>query len=253
MKALRNDLAHVTIAADPMKFWPLATELKGLGVEVTFVRESVPEQEDVANFLQTIEVQIVDPSGRKFGYITSLKSSSGSKVDFGFITLEEKIGADEKNTEGIFFSFNHMRKKGNEAEIEIDELVLGDYVSFALGMNNKGVCATDVTLIKRADGAPQITMATTSVNPSRRNVSEEMVLLDTIKEAVIDCANTEGWALLSAVGNRANILLPNFKERYKAAGYAKIATLVEHSEIFDSSAGGPETGLSAACIRLRKR
>jgi len=269
-QAMRRDLAHITIAANAMKFWPLAKEFKELaGVPVTFVRETVsnPEEaknmEDAMTILKKMGFSIADPSGRKFGVVHSLKSKvKDGKIDFGWITPGQQSSAGVFTPEGaqegkeIFFSYNHMRKGQNDSpEIEISELVENDYVSYSVGMNNKGACATDVALVTRAPNAPQltkpaITSATAGLPRRNSNVTEENELLEILKDAIVVCANEDGWALSSEVGSRVSVLHSNFKDRLLPLSYTKIAQFAQaHQNIIESSIGAGK--LKAACMRLK--
>lgn len=232
-KAMQRDLAHITLAADPNKFWPLAKELKELAdVDVTFVREFSSGANDalganeLTTALQRIGISIADPAGRKFGRVSKLKRKGGSQngdIAFGFISQFETDhdGGFVPSDMSLFFSWNHMRKGGDgKRELEISDLVEGDIVSFSIGMNNEGACATDVALVQRAPGAPQIA-SPMAVLP-RRSVSQEKELLEILRDAVTVCADEDGWALLSSVGSRISVLSSDFKERLQALGHQKI-------------------------------
>jgi hypothetical protein len=258
-QAMRRDLAHVTLAADAKKFWPLAREIKELAeVEVTFVREATRGGDlGVDSLLKNLGITVADPAGRKFGFVTALKTSKGpgAKIDFGFITPGQKGSKGEEVSEGspIFFSFNHMRKDlTGTREIEIHQLLIGDYVSYNIGMNNQGPCATDVALVDRKPDAPVLSNVIVQPFETGRTGLQDKELLDIVRDAVTVCADGDGWALLSTVGSRISILDPNFAERLNAVrGDKRISSLVRaHPELFEVSTG-PGTRYSAACVRLK--
>lgn len=251
-QAMRRDLAHITLAADPVKFWPLAKELRELAeVDVTFVREtSLKQDSEIFRLLESIGINIVDPSGRKFGTISSLKFSAEGKVSFGFIEPEEP----EQTGPSLFFSWNHMRKdKSGNPEMEIDQLIVGDRVSFGVGMNNKGACATEVVLVKRAEnGEKIISPLSTPVQP-RSNRAEEADLIDVLRDAVIVCADKDGWALLSDVGTRVNVQ-SDFRARLSAIKPAgtKIGDFCgAHPDIFEYHPHGIGSKEASARVRLK--
>lgn len=257
-QAMRRDLAHITLAADAKKFWPLAKELKELAeVEVTFVREAKQDPE-IDSLLRDIQIGVADPSGRKFGYVTALKRGADpkSEISYGFIAPRQKGQEVTEPVERapLFFSYNHMRKDTNGSpEIAIAQLIEGDYVSFSIGMNNKGPCATDVALVERAPNAPPLATPPAYPKSNRRNMPEETELVEIVKDAVTVCADEDGWALSAAVGSRISVLYPNFAERLQASAHPKISTLARaHPELFELSAGGPPTRHAAACMKLKR-
>lgn len=248
-QAMRRDLAHITLAADPAKFWPLAKELRELAeVDVTFVRETAVElKPEMVALLDGIGIKVADPLGRKFGVITSLRRTPDQtgKITYGFI---------EQGRSKLFFSWNHMRKENGHPEIGIDELFVGDRVSFSIGINNEGACATDVALVERANNAPSVTKFEPLPIVSRSNTTAvEADLIDILRDAVVDCEDKDGWALLSDVGNRANVRArASFKERLQATTGKKIYDFCEaHPDIFDSRAHTPGSKEASAKVRLK--
>lgn len=257
-QAMRRDLAHITLAADMKKFWPLARELRELaGVDVTVVREAGADQDPaVEAMVQSCGVSIADPIGRKFGWVTGLRGDIPNSVTFGFVQ-PATLGANHQlvaDGPPLFFSYNHMRKdrRTNLREFEISQLVVGDVVSFAVGMNYKGPCAIDVALVDRPEGAPVLSSAVIGVASPRRTRFESVELVDVVKDAVTVCADDEGWALLSNVGNRISVVQPDFKERLRATGQFKTLTALisAYPDEFEES-DGQGTRYTAKCIRLR--
>jgi hypothetical protein len=251
-QAMRRDLAHITLAADAKKFWPLARELAALAdVDVTFVREAGVQNDDLEKQLQAMGIAVADPAGRKLGYVTHLAN------DYGFIAEGTK-SKDQAVVIGspLFFSWNHMRKdRYGVPEIEIGALVEGDYVSFSVGMNYKGPCATDVVLVERAPGAPSIEKFSAVKGGSRRSGANESELVEIVKDAVTVCADEDGWALSADVGSRIKVLHADFTDRLKAsAGFQKISDLARaNEETFEVSHKGEGTRYSASCMRLRPK
>jgi hypothetical protein len=255
-QAMRRDLAHITLAADVRKFWPLARELKELAeVDVTMVREagySVDKDQDA--LLQGIGIGVADPAGRNFGRVMALKGDATSKVSYGFIVPSRAGKSGKPVPEApLFFSWNHMRRdKSGIVELEIDKLVVGDEVSFGIGMNNRGPCAIDVALVGRAADAPPLEAVSAKHNVARRSKPEEAELVDILKDAVSVCADKDGWARLSDVGNRINVLHPNFKERLQAVSFQKILGFAAaYPAVFELSPDGQGTPYAAACLRLK--
>jgi hypothetical protein len=123
----------------------------------------------------------------------------------------------------------------NVAETPIADLKVGDIVGFTIGMNNKGACATDVTLIERTSAES----------------SEESEILEFIKDAIRDCANEKGWALLSRVGTRLSVPHPDYKETFSAKGFKFGELIKKHTEIFEYSTDSAVTDFSAASARLK--
>lgn len=257
-QAMGRNLAHITIAADAMKFWPLAKELKELaGVDVTFIRETLSIV-DNANFEKLerklekdFKICVLNPSsGRRFGRILTLKAlPSKPGISFGYIKLDRKDAQDDDIPgDTIFFSWNHMKKdRTGNAEMDISALQVDDYVSFSIGMNNKGICAIDVALVERAPSVVS-TSAATSLKATNVGVSQkENELIDILKDAISVCAGENGWGLLSAVGSRISIQHPEF---LKECGYATIKKFAEaHKAVFVYSHTGDGTQYSAACLR----
>jgi hypothetical protein len=249
-KAMQRDLAHITLAADASKFWPLAKELKDLAdVDVTFVREFMSSTEEAAHLNELMAllqgIRVADPSGRKFGRVNKLKRKgigANAEIAFGFISqCDVGAGGEFVPTDiSLFFSWNHMRKGGDgKREMEISDLVEGDVVSFAIGMNNEGACATDVALVERAPGAPQVAPPS---GLARRNVSQEKELLDILRDAVTVCADEDGWALSSSVDSRISVLYSDFKERLQSVGHQKINQFASnYPETFERSGDRPGT------------
>lgn len=255
-QAMRRDLAHITLAADPRKFWPLARELKELAeVKVTFVRETASNRdESIAQLLQNIGVGIVDPTGRRLGVISTLKP------DFGFIT-PGRMDADgslilSSTEKPIFFSWNHMRKDGKGInEADINSLHEGDYVSFSMSMNHRGPCAADVALVKREKASQEVIESKTLTNQPPSSLKESD-LIKIIKDAIDVCADEDGWALSSAVGSRVNIFYPDFKKYLLEANpnYLKLSNLAAaHPEYFEVSPNGAGTQHLAACMRIKPK
>jgi cold shock CspA family protein len=250
-QAMRRDLAHITLAADVNKFWPLARELRQLAeVKVTFVQQAESTQsESLISLLQQLDISIADPSGRKFGFISSLKSTADpkGKIDYGFITPGKKVQNGKPTEDGapLFFSFNHMRKdKNDEFQIEINKLNIGDYVSFSIGMNYKGASATDVVLVERTESSP---------NPTQSDKAE---MLDIYRDAVTDCADKKGWALSADVGSRMKVLSSNYKDRLKTidSSYTTLQLFGNsYKDTFEYSSDNDQTGHSAACVRIKPK
>lgn len=251
-QAIRRDLAHITLAADPVKFWPLARELKELAeVDVTFVREASSKPDLTLDMLlESIGINVADPAGRKFGTVASLKARADQrdKISHGYIDPEPKGSR-------LFFSWNHMRKDRNGSiEIEIGQLVEGDRVSFSIGMNNEGPCATDVALVERAKNAPTVITSLPTSGLTRTSRSEEADLIDILRDAVSVCADANGWALLADIGNRVNVH-SDFKTRLQAIkpGTKILKFCTENSDIFDTQEHGLGSKEASARVRLKQK
>ena len=256
-QAMRRDLGHITLAADAKKFWPLARVLKELAeVDVTFVRETPAGQDaGVEEMLRNIGIALADPVGRKLGFVTRLVREEREGNGYGFITLGHLNATGQAVLEDstLFFSWNHMRKdRFGVPEVAIGKLVEGDYVSFSIGMNYQGRCATDVALVQRAADAPPIGTDLDQQALSRRSGASESDLVAIVKDAVSVCADEDGWALSSAVGSRITVLHPDFIDRLKVGtAHSKISQLARaHSEIFELSTGAGTRHL-ASCMRIK--
>lgn len=254
-QAMRRDLKHITIAADPEKFWPLARELKDLaGVMVTFIRNTSAEADlkvDVA--LEKIGIKVARYHlFRKFGRIHSLLGTDlNGGFTHGFITPDEKSSSEVSN---MFFSWNHMHRDENrEFEKNINQLAIGDEVSFIVGMNNRGACATDVvlrTLVAQNDATTQ-TSQPTNLTPLRDKKLEEIELNEIFKKALSMCADKDGWALSSEIGNRVN-QFSDFKARLQVIkpGLKISKFCAESPDIFEFKPHGTDPyGL----IRLKQK
>jgi cold shock CspA family protein len=166
-----------------------------------------------------------------YGFLEYVKQESDEQGRTQWIGLE--------GSKPVFFSFNHMRKKKdtNIPETPIESLNIGDIVGFVIGMNNKGPCATDVTMIQRApaleeNGQPEI--------------------IDLVRDAIHVCANENGWALMSSVGGRLSVLHPNYMDLLLQHGYDQLAVLIRrYPAIFEYSHDGIGTNHRAACVRIR--
>lgn len=261
-QAMERNLAHITFAADAMKFWPLAKELKELaGVDVTFIRETLPIADNTKfeklekKLEKDFKIGVLNPSsGRRFGRILTLKAlPSKPGISFGYIRLDRKEFQDEDiPSDTIFFSWNHMKKdRTGNAEMDISNLEVDDYVSFSIGMNNKGVCATDVALVERASSVVSTSIATSMGMTSTGTSQEENELTEMIKDAISVCAGENGWALQSAIGSRMSIQHPHYKEILPGFTTIKQFALT-HTSVFEYSHNGDETQYSAACLRVKK-
>ncbi len=259
-QAIRRDLAHITLAADPRKYWPLARELKELAeVEVTFVRESgAVNIDDLDEFIKDMGIGIADSSGRQFGEVYSLKvkGADSKEISYGFISPGKMNESGEVIRTGnpLFFSWNHMRKSpGTANEMKISDLRTGDYVSYSIGMNNRGPCATDVALVKRAVLPNQsVQQSTGGVPRILQSDKEQAEIIEIITDAVNVCADEDGWALSADVGSRISVLHPTFKNRLQDIGAKGMNNFVaEHPAVFDYSQRGEGTRYSAACIRVK--
>lgn len=256
-QAMRRDLAHITVAADPVKFWPLARELKELAeVEVTFVREAAQDLgESGVEFLKNMGIGIANPSGRKFGHVAKLipRAGTSDEIAYGYINPETKGALDERiiNGGGLFFSYNHMRKDPHgDDETAISELGKNDYVSFSIGMNNRGACATDVALVEKST---TVSIETGPEKTDSQVLKNDSELVEILQDAIKVCADEDGWALSSSVGTRITTLHPDIRKRLSEFGFKNYANIaMKHTNIFDYSADGDGTQHSAACLRLRK-
>lgn len=256
-QAMRRDLAHITLAADAKKYWPLAKELRELAeVDVTMVLEgAVDSDANQESLLKGIGIGVADLAGRKFGSISSLRRDAAGKISYGFIAPERADATGKVASIGspLFFSWNHMLKDKNGVfDQEIGDLVEGDKVSFGMGMNYQGPCAINVALVGRPNGVSLPDSVSAKASVPRRAKSEELELLEIIKDAVTVCADEDGWALSANVGSRASVLVPNFRGRLQAVGYQKISGFAAaYPSIFEIAADGQDTRYSAACMRLK--
>ena len=214
-QAMSRDLKHITLAADPEKFWPLGRELKDLaGVDVTFIRTASSESDlKIDALLKKITINTAHPHPfRRWGHIHRLVSD-GERINYGYIALDEP---NEQEDPTIFFSWGHMHKgEDGEFEKKIEDLVLGDQVSFIVGMNNRGRCATDVALRTIEEKPAQGTQPIVLSKPKDKKL-EEIEMLDIAKKAVTMSVNKDGWALSSEFGNRIAQFNSNFKTRLNA-------------------------------------
>jgi transcriptional regulator with XRE-family HTH domain len=259
-QAMRRDLARITLAADPVKFWPLARELKILAeVDVTFVREAASKPDLLIDrLLEDIEIGVADPSGRKFGKVVTLKARADQreKVTFGYIEPEQN-DSESRPAQGrkeLFFSWNHMLKdRSGKPELEIDRLFVGDRVSFGIGMNSEGPCATDVALVSRVAGAPEVAMRSLPTQAIALNSKrEEALLVDILRDAVIVCADEDGWALAADIGNRGDVR-GGFKARLQALkpGTKIVKFCADNPDVFETQDHGVGSKEASARVRLK--
>jgi hypothetical protein len=242
--AKKNNLQRITLAADVKDYWPIAKEIKALAeIDVSFIRAAKASlSEEQLGALEEMGISVIDPVGRHFGRIHSLSDDRSSRSGYGFL-IYVRPGSDNEwidlggNT--VFFSWNHMRKDGSgAAEIPISKLREGDIVGFAIGMNDKGPCATDVTLIERAP------------EPEAKS-EQEPIDLNVLKDAVRVCADQNGWALVANVGSRLSILNPEYKDQLDAKKFKIGELLKKHDELFEYSTDATKTTRNAACARLK--
>ena len=243
LKALSQKLAHVTIAADIETFWSLGNMIReDYDVGVTFVRQYGV---DVSESLRkTIErCQIIDPPlGRCSGIVTSIHPSG-----FGFIKE-----SSESNKPGLFFSWNHMKQDENGIpEIDIQQLKINDKVSYTIGVNNKGPCATNVAIVERPD---QISVEIVPIPSQKQKLTDDETefLRNKLTDAICICADSDGWALLADVGSRIKLMFPQVTESLNAKGYKWRQFVEDQFEIFEYSSDGKNANRSAACVRLKK-
>lgn len=238
--AKKNNLGRITFAANVQKFWPISKELKELAeVDVSFIREDAdtPSQSEV-KALESMGIRVFSPAIRYHGQVVSLKDG------FGFLKQVKKdpLGNNWIIQEGenVFFSWNHMRKQSNPdiPIISITDLMVGDIVGFAMGFNDVRECATDVTLSSRSKE--------TTVN------TDATGFLDVLKEAIKECANEEGWALMSELGNCLRAWYPpDYKEKLRSMGYENLTEpLKKHPHMFTFTQTGEGSNYKAACVRV---
>ena len=252
-QATRRNLSHITIAADISKFWPLARELKEiLGVDITFIRE-VDTDLDSAKLdaIRRLGINIASPSGRKSGFVQKLVPGLNGNIPYGFIIPIDSLGNPMKGESNLFFSFRHMRKgRDGMAETDISRLNTGDLVTFSIGMNNKGICATDVALIEVKCIAPEKLEKSQTTRSVAKTNKKDLELIRILDDAIKTCASEDGLALLSRVGSRANIVRDGFKEILNEAGYPAIKDFIaQHSDRFEYFPDGSGS-YTAACLRL---
>ena len=260
-QATRRDLAHITLAADVGRFWPLARELSELAeVEVTMVLDKDSTDADFVSHLGELGVRVADPAGRSIGLIDSLKQDVATgKITYGFINPNRDdldLRSSSEGSRKLFFSWNHMLKSrdGRSFEDDISQLAAGDTVSYRMGMNNQGPCAIDVALVHRAHSAPPPESKILIDKAARPLKTDAAQLEEIIINAVAVCADKNGWALASDVGNRATVLHPNFKELFKTqpAAQRKVLEFAEaRPVVFEVSRDGQAPGYAAACMRLK--
>jgi hypothetical protein len=251
-------LAHITIAADIGKFWLLARELKRLfEVGVTMIRQgSAHEDPEITAILRLHGLSVADPRGRKFGRVQRLLSDPASgQITYGFIDPID-VESDDQIAPGsaLFFSLMHMRKlpHTDDFEVPIADLRVGDIVSFDIGMNYKGPCAIDVALVKAAATQKKVRRPRKQAATIDESSADPNDIVSALQDAVSVCADEDGWALLSRVGQRLSSM-PNYKGMMRAAAAKKISQVIEaNANLFEQSgADGAGTRYSAACIRVR--
>ncbi|MFZ2168932.1 MAG: cold shock domain-containing protein [Methylococcaceae bacterium] len=242
-KTLSQKLAHVTIAADIEKFWSLGKGIQeDQNVGVTFVRQYGVQESD--SLIKSIEqCQIIDPPlGRCSGIVTSIHPGG-----FGFIK-----DSDDSNKPGLFFSWNHMRLDENGIpELDIQQLKVGDKVSYTIGVNNKGPCATNVAIVERLDQTRSESVPITS-KKQQLTSAEQDFLKNKLTDAICLCADSDGWALLADVGSRIKLMFPQATENLNSKGYKWSKLVEEMTEFFEYNSDGRNTNRSAACVRIKK-
>ena len=250
-KTISQNLAHVTIAANIETFWSLGQQIQEIGKEVgknigvTFVRQfGVIESENLRKTILKDNCQIIDPPlGRRSGIVSSIHPGG-----FGFIK-----DLFEPNKSGIFFSWNHMKLDENGIpEVDIQQLKVGDKVSYTIGVNNKGPCAANVAIVERHDQT-RLESVSPTLKKQILTTEEQDFLKNKLTDAISICADADGWALLADVGSRIKLMFPQATESLNAKGY-KLSLFVkeELTEIFEYSSDGKNTHRTAACIRLKK-
>lgn len=240
-RSLDAGVARVVIAADPTKFWPLGYEIKNFAnVPVTFVLESYseePQRQSARAILDEAGLFSIVVGGRHLGKITMKRQG------YGFIETE--------NGERLFFSWNSlMRGSDGTAEIEFEALHEGDEVSFDLGENHMGPCAVSVALISPAKANIATNLAATSKKLSVADGVQQLTvqqLTQSTQDAIISCANEQGWAKLSAVGGRLeNVLAPGYKQRLEKLGHKTLKDFLKANPQFEVTGAG---GMVAARIK----
>jgi transcriptional regulator with XRE-family HTH domain len=234
---IRRNVSHIVFAADFNTFSTLLysyndasinPERETIGHEVNFTYISDNGDEQLSKMVKVINPKSINT--RHKGKVISKKESS-----YGFISLIKDNEKSIKN-DGIFFSYNSIRKNDNKPDIKMEDLSIGDTVSFNLGINNKGICAIDMVLIE--------------AYKSNDKESESVKL---ISSAISDCMDETGWALLSNVGSRLSVINKNYKEIIKSDNYEDIGSICRTlKDIFEYSTDG-NGKYKAACVRLKER
>lgn len=255
-QAMRRNLSHITIAADVMKFWPLARELKELlAVNVTFVREAEADidAEEIEE-LNQLGINIVSPSGRKSGFIYKLIREPDGNVPYGFVIPSDSSGNPSSVSDRLFFSYNHMKKgrDGISDETPICDLNVGDLVTFAIGMNKKGACATDVALVGKESVSPAA-FERGAPERAKAKSKEDYEFISILEDAIKVCGDENGWALLSSVGSRISVLHQDYKTKFLDGERSTIKEFAKaHPEKFEHTPNGAGTSYRADCLRLKK-
>lgn len=235
-EGVKRNVSHIVIAADFNTFYTLSysyndasinPEREALDHEINFTYISDNGDEQLSKILKVINPKSINT--RHKGKVISKKESS-----YGFISLTKDKEKSIKN-DGVFFSYNSIRKNDNNPDVKMEDISIGDTVSFNLGINNKGICAIDMVLIE-----------------AYKSNDKESKSVKMLAAAISDCIDETGWALMSNVGSRLSVINKNYKEIIKYEGYEDIGSICKsHGDIFEYSTDGKEKH-KAACVKLKE-
>lgn len=234
---IRRNVSHVVVAADYDTFYPLSLSYNDNAIIPDNDMDSESDSEVFFTYIsnggyeESSKVKVIKPNINDTRYTGKIISKHDR---YGFISPTTESKGELITNNNVFFSVNSIRKTNNILDIKISELSVGDTVSFNFGLNNKGICAIDMILIKAGD----------ATNNEKRSIAM-------LKTAINDCVDDTGYALLSNVGGRLSIITKDYKDILKEDGYEDIGSVCrENGDIFDYHQNGVGKH-RAACVRVR--
>lgn len=260
-EAASKGLAHVTLAANPLKIWPLAKwiETEGNG-RVTIISDASPrEGSDPEGLDSIISMGItavpaisLGNSQHSTGTVTLVQKGADGG-EFGFIAIEaDPLRAGDTPVQSVFFSWNHVTQKESYRRARGNRMIpfaAGTRVTFRIGMNYKGLCAIDVTATDNTPITPHAVerRAFAPTSPAQgqddANGLDKDAIARVLADVLVDTPkDAEGAVLMSVFGNRMLILRPDIKERLATLGYPRYKEFVGgYTDLFEFLPG-PQPG-----------
>jgi hypothetical protein len=144
-------------------------------------------------------------NGRRFGMLHDVKGGSTSLQGERLLEIESLSDGGQKFA-SIALEARQLRTLSpGVVEFGIDQFQVGDIVSYDVGINEAGLCATDLALVK---SAARDSLMDNLRARGRRLFSDDNAIqtLRGVRNAIATCAGHDGWAPVDYVWARLNLV-----------------------------------------------
>jgi len=205
--AAQRSLTAVTLAAAPARFGALALTIQQYSrADVFFLHSSATTGDlEACHGLASEGVMTANVNGRRFGM---LRDAKGERAP---IPGEPHLEIESLNDGGQKFMSIPLDPRllrtlsPGVVEFGIDEFEAGDIVSYDVGINEAGLCATDLALVK---SAAKDSLIDSLRARGRRLFSDDNAIhtVRGVRNAIATCAMDDGWANVEFVWSRLSLL-----------------------------------------------